>query len=82
SPYIADVVVRGIKDDNGKTVILAEMFLNKDKVKEMGGTPEESKILADIRTVTSELPMYKQIAKIQLRDMEFEKTTTKKIERG
>ena len=81
-PYIAEVVVRGIKDDNGKTVILAEMFLNKDKVKEMGGTPEESKILADIRTVTSELPMYKQIAKIQLRDMEFEKTTTKKIKRG
>ncbi len=81
-PYIAEVVVRGVKDDNGKTVILAEMFLNKDKVKEMGGTPEDGKILADIRTVTAELPMYKQVTKIQLRDTEFEKTTTKKIKRG
>lgn len=81
-PYIAEVVVKGVKDDSGKTVILAEMFLNKDKVKEMGKTPEEAKILADIRTVTSELPMYKQVTKIQLRDTEFEKTTTKKIKRG
>lgn len=81
-PYVAEVVVKGVKDDNGKTVILAEIFLNKDKVKEMGAAPEESTILADIRSQTAELPMYKQVAKIQLRDTEFEKTTTKKIKRG
>ncbi len=80
-PYIAEVVVRGEKDDNGKTVIVAEVFLSKDKVKEMEKAPEEGTILADIRTQTAALPMYKQTAKVRIRETEFEKTTTRKIRR-
>jgi long-chain acyl-CoA synthetase len=80
-PYVAEVVVKGVKDDSDKTVLLAEVFLNKDKVKEMDKAPDEAQLLADIRVQTAQLPMYKQVTKIKIRDTEFEKTTTKKIRR-
>ncbi len=81
-PYIAEAVVRGVKDESGKTVILAEVFLSKEKVKEMEKAPDEARILADIRALTEALPMYKQVTRIKIRDTEFDKTTTKKIKRG
>ncbi|MBQ4036601.1 MAG: AMP-binding protein [Clostridia bacterium] len=80
-PYVAEVVVRGVQDEGGKTQILAEIFLNADKVKEMGEAPSEKQILADIHAKTEALPMYKQISRVALREVEFEKTTTRKIRR-
>jgi len=80
-PYVAEVVVCGEKDESGKTVLVAELFLSKDKIKELGKTPTEGEILTDIRSATALLPMYKQITRIRLRETEFEKTTTKKIRR-
>lgn len=80
-PYVAETVVRGVKDAGGKTVIQAEVFLSKDKVKELGKTPTEAEILADIRSATAALPMYKQTSQVKIRETEFEKTTTKKIRR-
>ncbi len=80
-PYIAEVVVRGEKNSEGKTILLAEMFLNADKVKEMGTAPTEADIIADIRALTDSLPMYKQVTAVRIRETEFEKTTTKKIRR-
>ncbi|MBQ3074564.1 MAG: AMP-binding protein [Clostridia bacterium] len=80
-PYVAEVIVKGIKDDNEKTVLLAEVFLNKDKVKEMEKAPDEAQLLSDIRIQTEALPMYKQVTRVKIRDTEFEKTTTKKIRR-
>lgn len=80
-PYIAEVVVKGEKDEAEKTVLLAEMFLSKEKLKEMEAVPTEAQILSDIRALTQALPMYKQITKIRIRETEFEKTTTKKIRR-
>ncbi|MBR5295920.1 MAG: AMP-dependent synthetase, partial [Clostridia bacterium] len=67
--------------ENEKTVLLAEVFFNKDAVKEMEKAPDEGMLLSDIREKTAALPMYKQITKIKIRDTEFEKTTTKKIRR-
>jgi long-chain acyl-CoA synthetase len=81
-PYVAEAVVQGVKDDNGKTVILAEVFLSKDKVKEMEKAPDEAQLLSDIRALTEALPIYKQVTRIKIRDTEFEKTTTKKIKRN
>lgn len=80
-PYIQEVVVQGVKDESGKTVLLAECFLNKDAVKEMGKIPETEKILSDIRRQTVDLPSYKQITKILLRKEEFEKNSSRKIKR-
>lgn len=81
-PYIAECVVQGVKDDKGKTVLLAEVFLSKEKVKEMEKAPEEETVLAAIRALTESLPMYKQVSRVQIRETEFEKTTTQKIKRS
>ena len=36
----------------------------------------------DITEVTKELPMYKRVSKVILRETPFEKTTSNKIKRG
>jgi len=72
--YINEVVVRGRFDEDGdQKSLMAEVFLSEEK------TPEE--VLRDIRKVTADLPVYKQITKVVIRSEEFEKTTSKKIKR-
>lgn len=82
-PYVLEAVVRGIKNDRGiETGLLAEVVLNSESVKEFEiGNPEE-KLRKDITEVTKELPMYKRVGKIILREKPFEKTTSNKIKRG
>ena len=80
--YIQEVVVRGIKDNRGlETGLLAEVFLNTDKVKELETTPTEESIKKHISVACSVLPVYKKISKVVIRDTEFNKTTTNKIKR-
>lgn len=81
-PYIAEVIVKGIKNEIGQeTGLCAEVFLNKDKVEEMEITDKEEILKKDIAEATKELPVYKHISKIEIRDTEFNKTTTNKIKR-
>lgn len=81
-PYIAEVIVKGIKNEIGQeTGLCAEVFLNKDKVEELGITDKEETLKKDIAEVTKELPVYKHISKIEIRETEFNKTTTNKIKR-
>ena len=44
-------------------------------------TNQEEALKDDIAKVTKELPLYKHIAKIEIRETEFNKTTTNKIKR-
>ncbi|HEX9058853.1 MAG TPA: AMP-binding protein [Clostridia bacterium] len=72
--YVTEVVVRGLIDENGdERSLMAEVFLSEEK------TSEE--VLKDIKKVTRELPVYKQITKVVVRSEEFDKTTSKKIKR-
>ena len=81
-PYIQEVVVVGIKNDIGsETGLCAEVFLNADKVKELNITDANTKLKQDIAEACKDLPVYKHISKIVIRDKEFEKTTTNKIKR-
>ena len=81
-PYILEVVVRGIKNEKGsETALLAEVFLNEEKVKEMQIKDIENTLKKDISEACSELPIYKRISKIVIREKEFDKTTTNKIKR-
>ena len=81
-PYVAEVIVKGIKNEIGQeTGLCAEVFLNKEKVEEMEITNQEEALKDDIAKVTKELPLYKHIAKIEIRETEFNKTTTNKIKR-
>ena len=80
-PYVQEVVVRGIKEDGREVGLQAEVFLNQDMVKSMGIEDIHETLKKDISNVTRELPVYKKITDIKIRDKEFVKTTTNKIKR-
>lgn len=81
-PYIQEVVVSGIKNNIGaETGLCAEVFLNADKLKELGIADKDAALKKDIAVACKNLPVYKHISKIVIRDKEFEKTTTNKIKR-
>ncbi|MEA4832625.1 MAG: AMP-binding protein [Oscillospiraceae bacterium] len=82
SPYISEIIVFPVTDaDNAESMITAEVFPNQDKSAEYGKEKLEKLIRQEIDTVNSGLPMYKQIKRVQFRNQEFEKTTTRKIKR-
>lgn len=81
-PYISEVVVRGKKDDAGhEHSLMAEVFLNKEKLNDMTNEEVETALKKDISKVTKDLPVYKHITDIVIRSEEFKKTTTNKIKR-
>lgn len=81
-PYIQEVVVSGIKNDIGaETGLQAEVFLNADKLKELNIEDPQVSLKKDISQACKDLPIYKRINKIVIRDKEFNKTTTNKIKR-
>ena len=80
-PYVQEVVVRGVKEDGREVGLQAEVFLNQDMVKSMGIEDVHEALKKDISNVTKELPVYKKITDIKIRDKEFVKTTTNKIKR-
>lgn len=73
-PYIDEVVVRGLKNENGDEYSLfAEIYMEEKK--------SEDAILADIKEIMEGQPSYKSVTKVVLRDEPFPKTTSKKIKR-
>ena len=73
--FVTEVVVFGEQNDasgNAKGLI-AEVFLSENK--------SVSEVMSAIRNACKELPIYKQIANVKIRDKEFEKTTSNKIKR-
>ena len=88
NPLISEALVLGIKHENDdETYINAQIFPNIDAIKESlkGSIPskeEVQKIISDIiKSVNSNLPNYKHIKSFNIREEEFEKTTTQKIKR-
>lgn len=73
-PYIKEVVVYDSKDGD-KTILCAEIFPDEELIK-------DADVNADICKVLAELPAYKQIGKIVMREEEFIKNSSKKIVRG
>ncbi len=81
-PYVQEVIVKAKKNDIGQeTALCAEVFLNQEKVEEMHIEHIEKKLKNDIAECCKDLPMYKKISDIEIREKEFEKTTTNKIKR-
>ena len=81
-PYIKEVIVKGKKNDhNQEQSLIAEVFLDDEKVKELNSENISETLKSDIKEVCKELPLYKKIADIEIRDKEFDKTTTNKIKR-
>ena len=81
-PYVQEAIVKAKKNEEGQEVaLIAEVFLNQEKVNEMNVPDIKQKLKLDLREVTSELPLYKKIADVEIRKEEFNKTTTNKIKR-
>ena len=78
-PYVQEVIVTGIKDEEGReSGLCAEVYLNEEKVKELNIVDKEKTLKKDISKQCLILPIYKRIGKIVIRDKEFEKTKTNK----
>ena len=81
-PYVQETIVKAVKNDAGQEVSLcAEVFLNKEKVEELGIDNIEETLKKDIAKATKELPVWKRVTKTEIRKTEFNKTTTNKIKR-
>lgn len=81
-PYIQEVVVKGKKNEIGQEVaLIAEVFLNQEKIEELKIEDVQETVRKDIIGVCKDLPIYKRISNVEIRKEEFEKTTTNKIKR-
>ena len=77
-----EVIVKSKKNEIGQEVaLIAEVFLNQEKISELKLNNIEEKLKSDINESCKELPTYKRISDIEIRAQEFEKTTTNKIKR-
>lgn len=80
-PYVKEVIVYGIKNEIGiEDKIAAEVYLDPEQTEGIENVSVQLK--ADIAEAVKELPTYKKISEIVIRDVEFEKTTTNKIRRN
>ena len=81
-PYIQEVIVKGKKNEIGQEVaLIAEVFLNKERIEELEIDNVQEKLKIDVAEACRELPVYKHISDIEIREEEFIKTTTNKIKR-
>lgn len=78
---ISESVVVGRKHENGEIVITAVVYPNQDITGKLSKDETEKLIKDEINKLNKQLPLYKQIRDIEIRDTEFEKTTSKKIKR-
>lgn len=80
-PYVAETVVKSVRENGDEVALMAEVFLKDDEVDKLETTDIEKKLREDIAKVCKPLPIYKKISQIKIRDTEFEKTSTRKIKR-
>lgn len=74
--YITEIVVRSLKNAKGEEYsLMAEVYIESDE------TYDEEKVLGDIQEQLADLPEYKNVTKVVLREEPFDKTTTRKIKR-
>ena len=79
-PYIKEIVVIGRKTETD-TAITAIVYPDKDNYPDYTDEVFYEKILSHINEINKGLPSFKHITALEIRDTEFEKTTTKKIKR-
>lgn len=74
--YISEAVVRGLKNSKGEEYsLMAEIYIDDDERR------SEDVALSDIQEQLTDLPDYKNVTKVVIRNEPFEKTTTRKIKR-
>lgn len=87
SPYITEALVSGADDGEGDIEVVADIFPDAEAVTaKLGVTSDPAALRAliaqEVTAVNHMLTTYKYVRKFNLRDTEFEKTTSKKIKRA
>jgi long-chain acyl-CoA synthetase len=81
--YLREVVVYATKDKIGHDrVIAADAYLDPQYISETGPDQARAQLKADVAKVNKHLAKFKRISLVQIRETEFDKTTTKKIKRN
>ncbi|MBO4414289.1 MAG: AMP-binding protein [Clostridia bacterium] len=82
SDVIGESVVIGRQNEStGETAITAIIYPNPDFSKDKSPEEVEKAVRDAVDEVNKSLPQYKHMTSVELRDTEFEKTTTRKIKR-
>ena len=82
-PYVMEAVVYSKKDENGQEEALGcQVFLSEEAIKEMNIENPNEQISKDVADKFKDLPAYKHMSEVIVRDHEFIKTTTNKIKRN
>lgn len=82
-PYVKEVLVYPSSDKTGGEITLcAEIFPNKERGEMDNITDINNYIKNEINKLNSDISYYKRIVDIKFRDVEFNKTTSKKIKRN
>lgn len=86
SNYISEVMVWGMDDEkSGDTIISADIYPDFAAIEEKHGKLSEEGIKKLLKTeidlANENMPLYKRVKRFEIREEEFEKTTTKKIKR-
>ncbi len=80
--YIKEVMVySSIPKDGHNEYISASVFIDEDYCEETERNSMQIKLTEDIKIFNRSLPAYKRINNVLLREVEFEKTSTRKIKR-
>lgn len=81
SDVIAECVVLGRENDSGETVITAIIYPNPEFSEGKSKDDVLSEVKNAVNDINKSLQVYKQVRDVEIRDTEFEKTTTRKIKR-
>ena len=84
---VEEVLVSGKEDASGDIVITAEVYPNMDAVEAvLGKKPDQNSISVflekEVKKANGRLVSYKTVKSVIYRDIEFEKTTSRKIKRS
>lgn len=85
SKYVEECLVFGVNDKDGDSIVTAAVFpalqVFEDEFKNTDKKFIYNKIMELVKEVNAQVPTYKAIKKLVIRDNEFVKTTTRKIKR-
>ena len=86
SQFIQEVVVYGVDENEGDTLVCAEILPDFEQIVESFGNITEDSITKlikeEIDIANDKMSTYKRVKRFEIRKVEFEKTTTKKIKRN
>ncbi len=80
-PIVKDCLVKEYTNDAGFAMIAAEILPNMPVMQKMGITDPAKALDAEVEKINSTLPTYMRIAKVILRDTDFERSPSMKIVR-